>query len=169
MYLTRNKKSRCVMARIRREGRPYHANFTLKEYGNWKSATEAASKWVNSLLKNLPPRAVATNVMTSRNRSGVVGVYRHRQRHRRPGGRVVFYHAWVARWPHCPYRGGVKWPVKRFGEDDAFVLAVLCPRLKSIDRSQLLENLAAARDTNEYREILRTRKKTPVRKKASRR
>ena len=159
MYLTKNKKERCVMARIRRQRTLYQANFSLKEYGNWKAATAAAAKWVTNLAKNLPPRLSSRDRMTSRNKSGVVGVYRHRTVHRRPGGRKLFYRSWIARWPGCRCRGGVKWSVKQFGEDDAFVLAVLCRRLEGESRSQVMEKLADAKATGEHAQILNLRKK----------
>ena len=158
MHLTLNKASKCVMARIRRQGKLYQANFTLREHGNWKTARAVAERWVNSLIRNLPPPMTSKDRQTSRNKSGVVGVYRHREVHRKRNGRKAVYYSWVARWPGCPYRGGVKWPVKRFGEDDAFVLAVLCRRLETESRSRVTDWLENIRDNQEYIELLSLRK-----------
>jgi hypothetical protein len=158
MYLTMNRQERCVMARIRRQRRLYQANFTLKEYGNWKAAREAAARWVNNLVKNLPPPLTSRDRLTTRNRSGVVGVFRHREVHRKPSGRKAVYYSWVARWPGCSARGGVKWSIRRFGEDDGFVLAVLSRRTETEVRDRVLAALKQARDTDEYRQLLALRK-----------
>ena len=158
-HLTVNRESRCVMARIRRQGKMYQANFTLREYGNWTAAKQAAAKWVSGLLKNLPARTFSKGQMTSRNASGVVGVYRHRQTHRKKNGRRSIYHSWIARWPGCKYRGGVKWTVQQFGEEDAFVLAALSRKLETTDRDRVQVELASAKVSGEYRELLGRRKK----------
>jgi hypothetical protein len=129
MYLTKNKQERCVMARVVRQRKLYQANFSLKEYGDWAEATAAAEKWLRSLIKNLPPPISRKGLMTANNRSGVVGVFQHRAvRQRR--GRNVIYRSWVAWWSKCKTAGGVRWSAKKYGEDDAFVLAVLCRRGK---------------------------------------
>ncbi len=157
MYLTKNKTERCVMARIQRQGKRYQANFTLKQCGDWKTAMAAAETWVNRLVKNLPPRLTPKGGMTSRNVSGVVGVHRHRQIIVRRRGRTIKkykFFSWVARWPGCEFHGGVKWPVKSFGQEDAFVLAVLCRRMETTDRDKVLERLAEVRGTPEYDGIL---------------
>jgi hypothetical protein len=161
MYLTKNKQERCVMARIQRQGKRYQANFTLKEYGGWKAARAAAESWVGKLARNLPPRRTPKGGMTSRNTSGVVGVHRHRQIVRKRIGRKIKryqFFSWVARWPGCEFHGGVKWPVKQFGEDAAFVLAVLCRRMETVTRDEVLDKLAAVKATPEYKELLRLRK-----------
>jgi hypothetical protein len=158
MYLTTNKKERCVMARIRRQRQLHQANFTLREYGNWKAARAAAAKWVSNLARNLPPPLTSKDCLTTRNKSGVVGVYRHREVHRKPNGRKAVYYSWVARWPGCKTRGGVKWSVRRFGEDDGFVLAVLARRMEVESRDRVLAALKEARDTEEYTQLLALRK-----------
>jgi len=147
------------MARIRRQRQLYQANFTLKEYGNWKAATAAAAKWVNNLARNLPPPLTSKDCLTTRNKSGVVGVFRHREAHRKVNGRKAVYHSWVARWPGCKSSGGVKWSVKRFGEDDGFVLAVLSRRLETESRERVLGALKEAKDTAEYAQVLALRKR----------
>jgi hypothetical protein len=85
-------------------------------------------------------------------------VFRHREVHRKPNGRKTAYCSWVARWPGCSSRGGVKWSVRRFGEDDGFVLAVLSRRLETEARDQVLAALERARGADEYRQLLALRK-----------
>ena len=147
------------MARIRRQGQLHQANFSLREYGSWLAAKQAAAKWVTGLIKNLPPRNFSKGQMTSRNESGIVGVYRHRQTHRQKNGRRSVYYSWVARWPGCKFRGGVKWTVRQFGEDDAFVLAALCRKLETIDRDRVQVELSTAKVSGDYADIMRQRKK----------
>lgn len=161
MYLTKNKSERCVMARIQRQGKLYQANFTLREYGDWKAALAAGQNWVDSVVKNLPPRSTGKGSLTSRNKSGVVGVHFHKQTLTKKVGRknkIYKFQSWIARWPGCIHRSGVKWPVKQFGKDDAFVLAVLCRRLETVDREAVKEKLTTIRETPEFAEILSLRK-----------
>jgi hypothetical protein len=161
MYLTKNKTERCVMARVQRQGKRYQANFTLHEYGDWKAALAAGQNWVDSIIKNLPPPASRKGTLTPRNKSGVVGVYLHRQTLTKKVGRknkVYKFQSWIARWPGCINSGGVKWPVKQFGKDDAFVLAVLCRQMETVDRDAIVETLNGIKDMPEYAKILALRK-----------
>jgi hypothetical protein len=87
----------------------------------------------------------------------VVGVFQHRAvRQRR--GRNVIYRSWVAWWSKCKTAGGVRWSAKKYGEDDAFVLAVLCRRLETHIRARVLEELNETRRTIEYNKILELRR-----------
>lgn len=153
------------MARIVRQRKLYQANFGLKEYKNWAEATAAADKWIRSLLKNLPPPLKRRDRPTANNRSGVVGVYLNRVARVR-GSRKVVYRSWVAWWPDSKVRGGIKWSVKKFGDDDAFVLAVLCRRLETHDRARVLEEFKNIRPGAEYERILEQRKGKRPRKSA---
>jgi hypothetical protein len=145
------------MARVVRQRKLYQANFSLKEYEDWDKAKAAAQKWLRSLLKNLPPPVSRKGLMTANNRSGVVGVYQHRESKKRMGRKVV-YRSWVAWWSGCEIRGGVKWPVKKFGDDEAFVLAVLTRRLETHDRARILEEIKETRRTIEYNKILQLKR-----------
>jgi hypothetical protein len=69
---TRNTSSRCVMARITRNGEKHQKNFTLRQYGTWKAAQAAADKWVAETKRALPPPAPRKDRMTRRNSSGIV-------------------------------------------------------------------------------------------------
>jgi hypothetical protein len=157
MYLTKNRQERCVMARVVRQRKLYQANFSLKEHGDWDKATAAAEKWLRSVLKNLPPPISRKGLMTANNSSGVVGVFQHRAVRKRRGRKKI-YRSWIAWWPKCKTRGGVRWSVKKYGEDDAFVLAVLCRRLESPLRARVLEVLNETRRTIEYNKILQSRR-----------
>ena len=145
------------MARVVRQRKLYQANFSLKEYGDWTEATAAAEKWLRSVLKNLPPPISRKGLMAANNRSGVVGVYQHRETKKRRGRKVI-YRSWVAWWPKCKTRGGVRWSVKKFGNDDAFVLAVLTRRLETHVRDRVLGQMQETRRTLEYNKILELRR-----------
>jgi hypothetical protein len=54
----------------------------------------------------------------------------------------------------------VKWPVQAYGEDDAFVLAVLSRRLETDDRETVLSEFMRIADRKPYREILALRSGT---------
>jgi hypothetical protein len=157
MYLTKNRKERCVMARIVRQRKLYQGNFSLREYKNWGRATAAAEKWIRGLLKNLPPPLRRRDRPTASNRSGVVGVHLHRAERKRNGRKVV-YRSWIAWWPECKIHGGVKWSVMKLGEDEAFVLAVLCRRMEADVRARVLEKFNATRGTAEFEKIAELRR-----------
>ena len=160
-YLTKNKTERCVMARIQRQGQRYQANFSVKVFGDWTAANTAAETWINQLIKNLPPPTPPKGVMSSRNSSGVVGVHFQRQTiTKRVGRKNKTYHftSWTSNWPKCVNRGGVKWPVKKFGDDDAFVLAVLCREMETVNRDEVRSRLAEVKGTPIYTQLLNLRK-----------
>jgi hypothetical protein len=75
MHTTKNKPSKCVMARLMRKGVNHQKNFTLAQYGTWAKAEAAAQRWVKAQKKKLPPVESGKGRMTTRNESGFVGVY----------------------------------------------------------------------------------------------
>lgn len=99
--------------------------------------------------------------MSSRNTSHYVGVSPGKNIIRKPSGAEFTYCHWKADWIGCPNSGGVAWQSKKHTDDDAYVLAVLTRRLRTINRGRVLEELAAIKQTKEYREIL---SKKPQRK-----
>ncbi len=147
---TRNKSSRCVMARISRNGEKYQENFTLKEYKTWKAAQAAADKWVVMMKKKLPPPAARKNRMTKRNASGVVGVWAFLD-----DSKTNTYCRWYARWPGCPNRGGVSFSADRLGDDDAFICAYLARINETVDRERIMKKLSSFRKTKKYKEVLK--------------
>lgn len=157
MNITRNEKSKCVMARIRRGGFRHQGNFTLKEYGSWESAENEAKKWVKEMLKELPPRTTVKDIITRRNNSGVAGVQLAKTKNIR-GHNVYHYERWVAHWPGCPNPGGVGFSTNQFGEENSFVLAVIARRNETIDRQKIIKMLEKIQGTEEYNEILSQKK-----------
>jgi hypothetical protein len=146
------------MARIQRQGDRRQKNFTLEEYGTWKAAEAVAARWVRRQIKALPPAVSSKNRLTWRNSSGVVGVHLYRQVICKRSGRKYRYRFWISNWPGCELSGGVKWSINAHGNDDTFVLAVLCRRMETVDRARVLKALTAMRRKPTYRAILKLRR-----------
>ncbi len=91
--------------------------------------------------------------MSVRNSSGVVGVWPSIDR-RKSGQNVLEYCRWGARWPDCPNRGGIRFSVAIYGDDDAFVLACLAVQNKSVDRDSLVKKLNRIRGKKSYKDLL---------------
>ena len=141
------------MARVMRECKLHSEYFPLKEHGSWEKAESVARKWIRDLLPTLPAKLSSKNRMTSRNKSGVVGVHRSPGIVRKKNGRVYECPRWVARWPGCRLKGGLSWSVIQFDEDGAFVLAVLARRTESVNREALLEKFPEILGKKEYEKI----------------
>lgn len=154
MYLTRNYQEKCVMARVMRGTKLYSKYFTLKEFGTWKNAEMAGGKWIRELLPTLPSKMTSEGRLTSRNHSGEVGVHRSPGIVRKPTGRVYECPRWIARWVRCPLRGGLSWSVIQWDEDNAYVLAVLARRKKSVNRPALIKELLSIVGKKPYNDIL---------------
>jgi len=156
MYLTKNKKEKCIMARVMRQTRLYQANFSLKKYGTWSKATRAARQWLNKTLPTLPPKVESSSKdrMTSRNHSGVVGVHRTPGIVRKRNGNVYECPRYVAGWPGCEFSGGLSWSVKQFEEEGAFALAVIARRRETINRDSILTEFESIIGTKKYRDIV---------------
>lgn len=124
------------MARIMRHCEMYQKNFSLSRFETWEAAEKEARKWIRRQKKILPPsRMNEEGRMTSRNRSGVVGVYIAKTVRRKTNGKVYEYWKWIARWPDCPVKGGVAWTInEETSDDDAFALAFLSREMRSADK-----------------------------------
>jgi hypothetical protein len=156
MNTTRNKQSRSVMARVMRGGQRHQANFALTEYRTWKAAEAAAQKWLRKTLKKLPERVMPQKGMqTKRNTSGIVGVRLAAKRKHSEYDKKYEYWYWVAHWPGCPFSGGVSWPVNKFGDDGAFVLAVLTRKHESTDRDAMLAKYRRYQKTKACKQLLK--------------
>ena len=155
MYLTKNTKEKCVMARVMRQTRMHQANFSLKKYGTWGKAIRAARQWLNKMLPTLPPKIESSSKdrMTWRNHSGKVGVHRSAGIVRKRNGNVYECPRYIARWPGCKYRGGLSWSVKQFEEEGAFVLAVLSRERQTINRDKILTEFEAIVGKKKFSEI----------------
>jgi hypothetical protein len=154
MYLTKNVKERCVMARVMRQNQMHQENFSLKKFGNWSKAMRAAKGWIKKKLPKLPPKITSKGRMTSRNHSGEVGVHWSPGIVKRPNGNVYECPKWIAKWPGCPNRGGISWMEKQFEHKGAFVLAVLSRRLETINRDKVLTEFESIHGTKKYAEIV---------------
>jgi len=156
MHTSRDKTTKRVLARIMRQGQSYQAVFPRKKYGTWKAAENAAQRWIRRKIRELPPPELPKKGMfTKRNSSGVVGVRLAIKRKHSPYDKTYEYWYWVANWPGCPYSGGVSWPVTQYGDDGAFVLAVLSRQHESTDRDAMLAEYDEIRSTYAYRKILK--------------
>jgi hypothetical protein len=134
-HLTRNLRERCVMARVQRSGLRFYRCFALSRYTSWEAAEAAARLWLRPALARIA-LLPGDRPLSSRNRSGVAGVFF------RPGyrtlrtGRFVSYPAYVARWPGA--LGGLKWSFNTSGgEDGAFLRACVSRELRSADRCRV--------------------------------
>ncbi|MGN6643510.1 MAG: hypothetical protein ACTHKU_10985 [Verrucomicrobiota bacterium] len=155
MHITRNQQEKCVMVRIMRQAEMHQKNFTLKQYGTWEAAEAAGKKWRDQQLQVLPPTIRnEKDRMTSRNHSGKVGVYLGRHLLRKKNGREYEYWRWIARWPGCPYSGGLSWSIQTLGDDDAFALAVLSRNMETINRSKVLGQLERIYGTKQHHSIM---------------
>jgi hypothetical protein len=92
--------------------------------------------------------------MTRRNTSGVVGVHPRTELIRKRTGKEYEYHYWVSRWPGCRLKAGVKWGLHTYGDDDAFVPAVLCRELEIEFKERIIAEFMDAVDSKRYQKIL---------------
>lgn len=153
MNITKNKKEKCVMARIMRESEKYQKNFTLNEYKTWGKAEAAAQKWVTNKSLKLPKKLTTKGIKTSRNTSGIVGVrlacsvkYKH--------GNSYESWRWLAYWPGCPFRGGISWTIPKYGDNESFVMAAIARKMESVNRDEIRKKMERIKNKKEYKEIL---------------
>jgi len=159
---TDNIPNKCVMGRVMRQKRRFKKDFYVKDHnGSWEAARKAARRWEKAMEKNLPAKIPMKGLMTSRNRSGIVGVRMAREVQNKPDGRRYVYWRWAANWPDCPHHGGIRWSMEQYSDEDAFVLAVLARRLESLDRRFILSELQKVKGTEEYHEMLSVKKQSP--------
>ncbi|MBT8038501.1 MAG: hypothetical protein KJO21_13270 [Verrucomicrobiae bacterium] len=106
--------------RLQRRGIKYGKFFADRGHGQPERALQAAIEWRDDLLTKITDRARICE-RSLRNRSGVVGVSKIT---------VVTangnaYHFWQATWSPTPgQRRCVKFSIKRYGDREAFQLAV---------------------------------------------
>jgi hypothetical protein len=155
-YITRNYAERCVTARIQRQLTRLQANFSLKKYKTWPRAERAARSWIQGTLPTLPAAISSKNRMTRRNTSGVVGVHPHYHIIRRRR-KTYEYFNWVSRWPGCKLAGGVRWSTNKYGEDEAWVLAVQCRLMEDENRDDVIDAVSRM-SAKTYSKIIELRK-----------
>lgn len=153
MYLTRNNAENCYMVRIMRQGKMYQKNFSKKKHGGWGKAKAAAAEWRDEQLKVLPPKMMnAEGRMSSRNTSGAVGVTLSNASFSDASGHREYW-SWKSKWPGCGFKGGIGWSIKKYGQDDAFALAVLSRELRTIDRDVVMKRLKRLKGTKKLKNI----------------
>ncbi len=160
MHVTRNLASNCVRAQVTRQRVTHHEYFGVAQYGSWEKAEAAGRKWVQEQLKVLPERVPLAGQMTKRNSSGVVGV-RLADATRRKGGNEYPDWRWLAFWPKCPLAGGTGWSVNKYGDERAFVTAVLARQERIVDRDALDALYLSVRGTKRGRDILKLKQLSP--------
>jgi len=144
------------MARIMRDAKMHQKNFSLARYGTWEAAEKEGRKWIKKQKKILPPsRMNEQGRMTSRNRSGVVGVYIAKTVRRKPNCKEYEYWKWIARWPDCPAKGGVTWTINdETSDDDAFALAFLAREMRSADKDKVQRKLSKIYGSKKHSKIM---------------
>lgn len=154
MYLTKNTKEKCVMARVMRHKKMHQKNFSLNEFETWPKAMRAAELWLREILPTLPPKLPSKDRITRRNHSGIVGVFRSPGIVKKPNGNVYECPRWVADWPGCKYSGGLSWSVKQFEEEGAFILAAISREKETINRNTILAEFESIAGTKRYKDML---------------
>jgi hypothetical protein len=157
MSVTWNNEHRCARGVVQRHNDRRVKYFTIREHETREKAEAAAQRWLREQLRELPEKMSSKNRMTRRNSSGVVGVHLHRQVVAKTSGEEYEYSSWISKWPDCRFRGGVKWPTKTLGDDDAYVLAVLCRRMETINRQEVFGAFERIKGETEYQAILKLR------------
>lgn len=107
--------------RLQRRGRKYAKYFGDRQFGGGSRALQAARQWRNALLERLDQEdSIRVCARSPRNQSGVVGVSKVTVSVN--GSRYEF---WQATWsPEPGRRRTVKFSIKRYGDRQAFRLAV---------------------------------------------
>ena len=110
--------------RLQRRGVKYAKFFSDSSYGNADAAYAIARQWRDQLLQKLESQVqnqARICTRSARNSSGVVGVSKISVR----ASNGVIYQFWQATWsPEAGKRCCVKFSVKRYGDHEAFELAV---------------------------------------------
>lgn len=108
--------------RLQRRGVKYAKYFGDRIYGDSERSLQAARQWRDELISQMNERDLArTCSRSARNRSGVIGVSKVS---------VITngssYEFWQATWsPETGRRRCVKFSIRRYGEQEAFRLAVI--------------------------------------------
>jgi len=131
--------------RLQRRGVKYAKFFSDSNFGGDEGALGIARQWRDQLLKKLEASVQSsTRICTrsARNSSGVVGVSKISVR----GSNGVTYQFWQATWsPEPGKRCCVKFSVKRYGDSEAFELAVqarLDATHKNLEKPQTFNTLS---------------------------
>jgi hypothetical protein len=110
--------------RIQRRGIKYAKFFSDSNYGTAKASFDTARQWRDKLVHELESKVQSQAricTRSARNSSGVVGVSKVSV----TASNGSTYHFWQATWsPESGKRCCVKFSIKRYGDTEAFELAV---------------------------------------------
>ena len=153
--LTDNKQERYFVYRRSDKGRRPGTYFSYRHRDKEEAKKEAVALAEAENARIGPYRPPSTKGrMTSANTSGVVGVWPGHTIVEKANGNIYEYQSWIANWPHCPHKGGMRWMCLSNTDDGAYVLAVLSRRMESINRLLIKEALEEAKQSGLYGEIL---------------
>jgi hypothetical protein len=157
-HLTDNKKNKAFVYRhLKLNGRkPVHFPYTRDR--SRAVARKEAIAYALKMDKELgpPPPTSPEGRMTARNSSGEVGVDPRVHHVVKKTGREYTYYYWRADWVGCPRPGGVSWSCLEDTEEDAYVLAVLTRRMRTINKDEVRARFAKL-PASKYDEILSQR------------
>jgi hypothetical protein len=114
--------------RLQRRGVRFQRYFGDRTWGGKRAALQRARQFRDRVLARLEQREendagdrrVRSHSATVRNRSGMVGVARVRNR----SANGVYYESWQATWSPAPgRRKSVRFSILRYGDEEAFQLA----------------------------------------------
>jgi hypothetical protein len=112
---------------ISRKRKTYFRSFSDRTYGGKNKALAAAKRYRDEILSKYPPMTLRAycSILKRNNKSGISGVCRYVINENDPkGGEPRPY--WIARWSPAPRKSKLKkFSVKKYGEEEAFRLAVL--------------------------------------------
>jgi hypothetical protein len=160
-HLNDNSSSKCFVFRHPNLFDRKSVVFSYARGGDKQAVRDKAINFavkMNDSLGPVPPRSPEGR-MSSRNRSGIVGVFPRRTLAKRNG---LFYYSWTARWKGSPVRGGISWPCIAHTDNGAYVLAALTLELRTTNRDRVVEQFERIKGTPKYKEILRSRPKIPI-------
>jgi len=159
--LVDNVQERYFVYRRCENGRRPGTYFSYRRRDREEAKKEAVAFALDANANLGPPKPRSPKGrMTKANTSGEVGVNPAKSVVEKPNGNIYEYQSWVAHWPGCPHAGGVKWASLKNTDDGAYVLAVLCRRMETINRGAVEEAMIEAKRTGLYEKIL-TQKPPP--------
>ena len=160
-HLTDNVSSKCF---VFRHPNLFQRKSVVFSYAHNRDKPTVKEKAINFAVKMndslgpIPPRSPEGR-MSSRNKSGIVGIYPKRSLAKRNG---LYYYSWAAKWKGCPSRGGISWPCIEHTDNGAYVLAALSLEMRTINRDRIIEEYEKVKGTPKSKTILRSRPKIPI-------
>jgi hypothetical protein len=160
-HLTDNVSSKCFVFRHPNLFQRKSVVFSYAHNRDKQTVKEKAINFavkMNDSLGPIPPRSPEGR-MSSRNKSGIVGIYPKRSLAKR---NRVYYYSWAARWKGCPRPGGISWPCIEHTDNGAYILAALSHEMRTTNRDRVIEEYEKVKGTPKSKAILRSRPKIPI-------